>query len=203
MIKAAPSKKQPLLNAGTNKSNAATHENRRDAVSVITIENEETKVGVRERKKGHKFFFVCCDTKRAVIWLNTLILMVNVFTLTAAVVQTDRVKADGYVQAIIVRCCGMFVTFTTLLGAYWYSKSIVLVGLAFTCYQLTIAVFKCARYNWNGGYNEDGPLDVIVPAVWYTLLFYAEGAFISEVNDGIMSAETYKRRERYSCCCNC
>mmetsp|Transcript_12175 Transcript_12175/g.26267 ORF Transcript_12175/g.26267 Transcript_12175/m.26267 type:complete len:129 (+) Transcript_12175:1898-2284(+) len=128
--------------------------------------------------------------------------MVNIAILTAAVVS-DRERAEGYTQEIIVRGCGMFVTFTTLLGAYWYSKSIVLVGLAFTTYQLTVAVFKCARYNWDGGYNEDGLMDVIVPAVWYTLLFYAEGVFISEVNDGIMTPETYKRRERYSCCCNC
>jgi len=102
-------------------------------------------------------------------------------------------------RVMLVRGCGMFVTFATLLGAIWYSKSVVTVGLLFTCYQASVAVINLRKYNLNGG---NGRLEVIFPLVWSILNFYAQGVFISEVNDGIMSAETYKRREKYSCCCN-
>mmetsp|Transcript_31985 Transcript_31985/g.57816 ORF Transcript_31985/g.57816 Transcript_31985/m.57816 type:complete len:203 (-) Transcript_31985:384-992(-) len=200
MIQATPSKKVPLLNADIEDSNAASPEIRSASTrSAISLDNEDD--GFRERKQGHKLFFVCCDTKRAVLWLNTIELMLNIFILTAAV-MSDRAKAEGYNRAMIVRGCGMFVTFTTLLGAYWYSKSIVLVGLVHTCYQLTVAVFKITRFNWDGGYNEESELEVLLPIIWNSLLFYAEGMFISEVNDGIMSSQTYKRREMYSCCCD-
>lgn len=192
-------KKQPLLSAQLmdeiDKKNKASSPSDKSTLSVITLDEDES----FEKKKGHKLFFFCCDSKRAVIVLNTIVLMVNIMALTVAI----RRAAEGYEKAIVVRSCGMFVTITTILGAYWYSKTVVLVGLAFTCYMLTVAIIKVARHNWDGGYNEDGPLDVIVPVFWHALIFYAEAVFISECNDGIMSPETYKRRERYSCCCNC
>ena len=138
MIQATPSKKVPLLNPDIEDSNAASPEIRRPSTrSAISLDNNEED-GLPERKQGHKLFFVFCDTKRAVLWLNTIELMLNIFILTTAV-MSDRAKAEGYNKAMIVRGCGMFVTFTTLLGAYWYSKSIVLVGLEHTCYQLPTA----------------------------------------------------------------
>ena len=128
------------------------------------LDNE--KEGLRERKKAHRIFFVCCDTERTVLWLNTIILLLNMFKLTAAIMQSDRARSEGYTKAkaMIVSGCDMFVTFT-LLGAYWYSKSIIHVGLVHTCYQLTVPVFKVTRYNWERGYNEDGKLEVMLPVM--------------------------------------
>ena len=125
---------------------------------------------VREKKQGHKFFFLCCDTKRAVIFLNTAILLLNLFTFTAAAVQVDP-ETEGFYRAMVVRACGMFVTFSTLLGAYWYSKSVVLVGLIFTCYQLTAAIIKTVRYDWGLGseYNEDSKIQIVSP---YYIKYY-------------------------------
>ena len=166
-----------------------------------SAENEEPFIG-REKKKGHKFFFFCCDSKRAVIWLAMPMFMLNLMALTLGAVRGDP-SMEGYVQAMVVRGCGMFVMFTTILGAWWYNKIIVLVGLLFVCYQLTMAIIGISKYDWQSDYNEDGKLEILLPLVWNVLLFYAEAVFISEVNDGIMSDETYKRREKYSCCCNC
>lgn len=176
----------------------------KSTTSAITMDVDGDQV--REKKEGHKFFLICCDTKRAVLYLNSIVLLLNIFTLAVAVskaVSNDDPTADGFVKAIIIRSCGLFVTFTAILGAYWYSKSLVSVGLLFTCYQLTVATIGLARYNWTGGYNEDGKLEVLLPAVWYALMFYAEAAFVSEVHDGVMNHETYQRREKYSCCCTC
>ena len=163
-------------------------------------EHEEEGEYVYEAKRGHKFLFCCCDTKRAVIWLNYVVLLLNILTLTATIMNGNR-EADGFVKAIVMQSCGMFITFTALLGAYWYSKTIVGVGLIYACYHLTVGIMNMAKYNWTGD-NEDGKLVVILPFLWYILTFYAEAMFIVELHDGTMSPETYKSREKYSCCCD-
>lgn len=163
-------------------------------------EQEEEEEYVYEAKQGHKFLFCCCDTKRAVIWLNYIVLLFNILTLTAAIMNGNR-AADGFVKDMVMQACGMFITFTTLLGAYWYSMTIVGVGLIYACYHLTVGIMNMAKYNWTGD-NEDGKLVVILPFLWYILTFYAEAMFIVELHDGTMSPETYKSREKYSCCCN-
>lgn len=182
-----------------------------DVNDTVTVENvdggeaeqeveEEEEEYVYEAKQGHKFLFCCCDTKRAVIWLNYIVLLFNILTLTAAIMNGNR-AADGFVKDLVMQACGMFITFTTLLGAYWYSKTIVAVGLIYACYHLTVGIMNMVKYNWTGE-NEHGKLVVILPFLWYILTFYAEAMFIVELHEGIMSPETYKSREQYSCCCN-
>ena len=172
-------------------------------VETGAVDGSEGNTNEKEKKKGHKFFFFCCDSKRAGIMLNSFLLMLNLFTFTAIMVQANP-EAEGYVRAVTVRLCGMFVTFTTLLGFYYYSKSIILVGLTYCCYNLTMGIIALAKYDWQGlTQNEDGKLSVLFPVVMNVLIFYAEAVFVCEVNDGIMTPETYKRREKYSCCCNC
>lgn len=163
-------------------------------------EEEAEEEYVYQAKQGHKFLFCCCDTKRAVVWLNYIVLLFNILTLTAAIMNGNR-EADGFVKDMIMQGCGMFITLTTILGAYWYSKTIVGVGLIYACYHLTVGIMNMAKYNWTGD-NEDGKLVVILPFLWYILTFYAEAMFIIELHDGTMSPETYKTREKYSCCCN-
>jgi len=178
------------------------------ATSAVAMDIEDGEYQeVRERKKGHRFFLICCDTKRAVLYLNSAVFLLNIFTLAVAIskaVSSDFSMTEDFRKAIIIRTCGLFVMFAAILGAYWYSKTLVTVGLLFTCYQLTMATIGIVRYDWKeGGSNESGKLEVLLPAVWYTLMFYAETAFVSEVHSGIMSHETYRRREKYSCCCTC
>ena len=183
--------------------------NNNDSVRVSALDvdagdfSEGNNNNEKEKKKGDKFFLFCCDCKRAGIMLNSFLLMLNLFTFTAIMVQANP-EAEGYVRAVTVPLCGMFVTFTTLLGFYYYSKSIILVGLTYCCYNLTMGIIALTKYDWQGlTQNEDGKLSVLFPVVMNVLIFYAEAVFVCEVNDGIMTPETYKRREKYSCCCNC
>ena len=189
-------------NAGDVERGAGVIHGTEDQLEGGTERSDETNEEeyVYQAKLGHKFLFCCCDTKRAVVWLNYVVLLLNLLTFTAAIMQGNR-QADGFVKAMVMQACGMFITFTTLLGAYWYSKTIVSVGLIYACYHLTIGVMNMSKYNWTGE-NEDGKLVVILPFLWYLLTFYAEAMFIFEVHDGTMSPETYKSREQYSCCCN-
>jgi len=178
--------------------NNVEDDNRRSG--ILPIEQyglDEEGNGIKEKKKGHKLFFCCCDTKRAVIMLNTVILMLNVFTLTAMIVQVDP-ATEGYMRALIVRSCGVFITLSTLMGAYWYSKTIVLVGMLFCCYQMTMGTIKLTNFDWS---SEDAKLAVIFPVFWNVLIFYAEAAFVFDLSEGYITSQNYKEREEYSCCC--
>ena len=155
-------------------------------------------------KLGHKFLFVCCDTKRAVIILTSITILLNSLTFSSAMIKYDGTNAEGFNGAMVMLGCGIFVTFCALLGAFWYSKSVVAVGLLYTTYQLTMDIIGISKYDWSssgGGDDGGGKLAVLLPLIVNALIFYAEAMFISEVNDGIMSKGTYKARERYSCCC--
>ncbi|KAL3815622.1 hypothetical protein ACHAXA_007154 [Cyclostephanos tholiformis] len=164
--------------------------------------------GSGEDKVGHKFLLVCCDTKRAVIVLTSIALLLDAFAFSSTIIGHDAsTTTDGFATAMVVRGCGIFVTLCALLGAFWYSMHVVGVGLVYTTYQLTMDIVRIVGYDWSsggGGDDDDddgGKLVVLLPLVLNALIFYAEGTFISEINDGIMSKETYKTRERYSCCC--
>jgi len=153
-----------------------------------------------ERKQGHRFL-CCCDSKRAVIFLNLIMLLWCVFTFTFTVLRVDP-TTEGYIRLMTVRGSSLLVTLCTIMGAYWYSKSIVFIGLAFTCFLMVEAIIECVRYDWSpGGDNENGKLEVLAPLLWNVLIFYADAAFIAELADGTLTPENYKRRERFSCCC--
>ena len=122
--------------------------------------------------------------------------------------QTGRRQAGrAYLSAVVVARvgagCGIFITFATIVGAFWYSMTVVGVGLLFTSYQLTRGIIKVTKFSWTTTttMNSRGVVGVLLPVIINLLLFYAEGLFISEIGDGIMSHETYTSRERYSCCC--
>jgi hypothetical protein len=159
----------------------------------------------KEKKKGHKFLFFCCDSKRAVIILNTFMCILSSFVFTMALLNRDTSNSNdddisAFKQAMIIQGCGIFITFATILGAFWYSISVVCVGLLFTTYQLTMGIIKMTKFHWTYA-DTNSIVGVLLPVSINILLFYAEGLFISEISDGIMSDETYISRERYSFCC--
>ena len=141
------------------------------------------------------------------IVLTSTMLLLNALVLASAVIEHGGRGVEGFANAVVMQACGMLVTFCVLLGAFWYSIHVVVVGLVYAAYQLAIGIIRITRYDWDGGGGTDddgetGKLVVVLPFVMNALIFYAEAVFISEVNDGIISADTYKERERYSCCCN-
>mmetsp|Transcript_34801 Transcript_34801/g.83221 ORF Transcript_34801/g.83221 Transcript_34801/m.83221 type:complete len:260 (-) Transcript_34801:251-1030(-) len=207
-------------NSGSSGSGAATEHNQRNVAPEYEPPSEEggkksvdisTQTDSRKKKKrpkaeedhrkrGHRFL-CCCDSKRAVIYLNLIILLLNLFTFIVTVIKADPAM-EGYLRVMIIRGSGLVVTLCTILGAYWYSQGIVAVGLAFTCYLLAMSTLEVVRYDWTpGAYNEDPLIQIIFPLVWNCLIFYADAVFIVEVSDGTITPENYKRRERWSCCC--
>ena len=191
--KVAPDINEPLSEEVNNNVNRSTQ-------TAKKKKKKRSKAEEDHRKRGHRFL-CCCDSKRAVIYLNLIILLLNLFTFIVTLIKVDP-STEGYLRVMIIRGSGLLVTLCTIIGAYWYSHGIVAVGLAFTCYLLAMSTLEVARYDWSpGAYNEDPLIQVIFPLVWNCLIFYADAVFIVEVNDGTITPENYKRRERWSCCC--
>ena len=217
MFNKKSSKKEPLLNAEIEDSNARASETIKNASAVMgsmdIMQNEgktnsaidrhseqggggdEEEGATRQKKRGHRLFFCCCDSKRAVVWINMAILLLNLFTFTNTIMNVDS-ETEGYMQVLIIKGCGILVTLATIVGAFMYSKSIVFVGLMFACYQLSMALIKIVRNGEGGDDTNTAVLYLVINLV----NFYAEAVFISEVTDEVLTPETYKARER-SCCC--
>lgn len=216
MFNKKSSKKEPLLNAEIEDSNARASETIKSASAVMgsmgIMQNEgktnsaidrqseqgcddEEEGATRQKKRGHRLFFCCCDSKRAVVWINMAILLLNLFTFTNTIMNVDS-ETEGYMQVLIIKGCGILVTLATIVGAFMYSKSIVFVGLMFACYQLSMALIKIVRNGEGGDDTNTAVLYLVINLV----NFYAEAVFISEVTDEVLTPETYKARER-SCCC--
>ncbi|KAL3797748.1 hypothetical protein HJC23_000293 [Cyclotella cryptica] len=136
-----------------------------------------------ESKQGHKIFCCCCDSKRAVQIFNILAIISVVIMMTLlsvnkyADVEVD-VNGDPYADQELHE----------LKANYRYYMIAYAVGLG-----VYLIVLCQDEEGWIFGY-------IVWPIVWEMLYIYPHAVFISEINRGIMTPETYAR-ERHSCCC--
>jgi hypothetical protein len=189
-------------NNNTQKKSTGGPARKTQVEQLLTSDDESY---VYEEKKGHKLFFFLCDTKRAVLILSTL----NFFLLALTMARNFKnAKANGvafdisneFTKKFVTHACSLFVDCTTILGAMWYSVMIVAVGFSFDIYQLVVSSMSAAQ-NW-----VDDPeyiTTVGVLAALNVMNLYALGAFMWEVHKGVLTQETYQKREKYSCCCEC
>lgn len=210
------SQEEQMISQLSNRSRSSTRPNnnntqkkstggpaRKTQVEQLLTSDDESYV--YEEKKGHKLFFFLCDTKRAVLILSTL----NFFLLALTMARNFKnAKANGvafdisneFTKKFVTHACSLFVDCTTILGAMWYSVMIVAVGFSFDIYQLVVSSMSAAQ-NW-----VDDPeyiTTVGVLAALNVMNLYALGAFMWEVHKGVLTQETYQKREKYSCCCEC
>jgi len=160
---------------------------------------------VYEPKQGHNLFFFLCDSKRAVLILNTFDFFVLALSMTRGwkIAQANGVGFDmtnEFTKKFITQSCALFVNVSTILGAMWYSTSIVAVGFLFKCYQLVVSSMSAATY-WQT--DTEFVATVAVMAGLNVVSLYASGIFMWETYKGILTKETYQKREKYSCCCEC
>lgn len=211
------SQEEQMISQLSNRSRSSTRPNnnsqkksttnggpaRKTQVKQLLTSDDESYV--YEEKKGHKLFFFLCDTKRAVLILSTL----NFFLLALTMARNFKnAKANGvafdisneFTKKFVTHACSLFVDCTTILGAMWYSPMIVAVGFSFDVYQLVVSSMSAAQ-NWVD--NPEYITTVTVLAALNVMNLYALGAFMWEVHKGVLTKETYQKREKYSCCCEC
>eukprot|EP00804_Cyclotella_cryptica_P004464 CCRYP_006870-RB/>CCRYP_006870-RB protein AED:0.06 eAED:0.06 QI:134/1/1/1/0.66/0.5/4/537/183 len=168
-----------------------------------------------ESKQGHKIFCCCCDSKRAVQIFNILAIISVVIMMTLlsvnkyADVEVD-VNGDPYADQelhelkanyryyMIAYAVGLGVYLIVLCGASMYSPCLVSIAILYSLFNLANMIY----FGVTQGQDEEGWIFgyIVWPIVWEMLYIYPHAVFISEINRGIMTPETYAR-ERHSCCC--
>ncbi len=157
-----------------------------------------------EEKKGHRLFGFCCDSRRAVILVNSLSLILYICGLIAAVVPGSITCSA---QNIVAMLFNILFTVVIIFGAMKFIQATVLVGLLWElfiiCFWITGATAAIEGFDWSQQAPEARASTitfVVISIIWQFVNCYAEVVFVYEMWQGIMTPETYKREEQ-SCCC--
>mmetsp|Transcript_17877 Transcript_17877/g.25327 ORF Transcript_17877/g.25327 Transcript_17877/m.25327 type:complete len:274 (+) Transcript_17877:80-901(+) len=160
---------------------------------------------VYEPKQGHKLFFFLCDTKRALLILCSFDFFILALSMTRNLreARANGVAFDNsneFTKNFVTQGCALFIDMCTVVGTFWYSTVIVLVGFLYKIYQIVVSSMSAAQ-NWQN--DSLFVTTVSVLAGLNVLFLYAAGMFMWETHKGILTKENYQRREKYSCCCEC
>ena len=169
-----------------------------DATPLIDDDDWEIK-DADKTKKGRKFFGCCCDSRRAVIVTNILDIILCIILYICSAFQTSLSGLQ-----ITVWVVNQIWNTATILGAFYYSDIIVIMGVLWQLFKMSAIIYHFAEY-----YAPSKSLEERVALIFYLciaipliiLTIFANSLFAFEVRRNIMSKETYKKRERYSCCC--
>jgi len=157
-----------------------------------------------EGKKGHKFFGFCCDSRRAVIIVNMLSLVLFICGLIAAVVP-GSVTVDT--QNIVAMIFNILFTVAIIIGAMKFNESTIVMGLLWEIFIIFFWIIGAAstinRLDWGkepAGAQGGTIAFVVISIIWQFVNIYAEVMLVWEIKYGIITPETYKQQEQ-SCCC--
>ena len=150
-------------------------------------------------KKGRKFFGCCCDSRRAVIVTNSLDIILCIILYIYSAFQTSLSGLQ-----ISVWVVNQIWNTTTILGAFYYSDIIVIMGVVWQLFKISAIIIHFVEYYAPSKSQQERValivyLCIAIPFIILTI--YANSLFTFEVRQKIMSKATYKKRERYSCCC--
>mmetsp|Transcript_44231 Transcript_44231/g.94157 ORF Transcript_44231/g.94157 Transcript_44231/m.94157 type:complete len:178 (+) Transcript_44231:130-663(+) len=174
-----------------------------DSTPLIAIDGG----GAKEEKIGHKICGCCCDSRRAVIVLNVINIILTVIGMSIVVFANNSPDLDkalveqgisvedwekSYKIFMAVYSIDIVILTIVALGANLYNICSVGLGLIWALAYMTFSI-------WANGSNSTA-VTIAGAAISFLIKLYIYGVFISEVKDGIMTPETYPREE-FSCCC--
>ena len=164
-----------------------------------------------ETKQGSVCCGGCCDMRRAVFIVNiiyavlsaiALILLYSGSEFLIQQIDDDVIKEhfeDTKTISYIMAAIGMGVSLVGIWGAYTYN--ILAVGASALFIVVAYIVELSLAIQFSNSYDLPTPtLQIVINAVVDTLLVYPHVGLIREINNGIMTPETYPR-EKASCCC--
>ena len=150
----------------------------------------------RGKKQGHRVL-CCCDSRKAVILINLIGLLLVVAGLIAGGVQGTL---DGSIANIIAYCITILFYFIVMCSALQFHRCAVIVAMIWEIVAIVWLSVELilSRETLASQPNQEGLIIYLV--VFYVIrvfIIYAEWVYVSEVGKGIMSRETHDR-EKYS-----
>ena len=221
--------KNMKANKKANKNNKSVknnvkNSNDNDADNKVVIpngSNEQREEDIeREEKLGRTCFGFCCDMRRAVIIMSILGILFaigglvgdyvtiyvgaydnydddNVFNQEDKNNQLDRL----FVIDIVLRCINIIGYVLGIIGAIKYNSKLLKMNVVIIItYFITSTIMFIKTSNDIESY-EYGAIQMIGPIIGTVMGIYINKTLAKEINNGIMSIDTYKIREEHSCCC--
>jgi hypothetical protein len=156
--------------------------------------------GARQARQGHLCFGCCCDTRRAVIIVNSINMFVDVLgiissaTFSSAGFASDdeyrsalqsEIGGKAIVFSIVVLVLGMICQAAGIYGAHTFNKIGVTIGAiwyALECFRSIVFLN-------------------LVGAIISGFFCYPHIVFLQEMKAGIMTPEKYPDEETCCACC--
>lgn len=162
----------------------------------------------RETKRGHKCCGYCCDARRAVIIVNifSIIILVLIVSVIHASVnqikdnpdeydnddkQKDQLENNNWAVLYGIRFAFLVIFMGGIVGAIRYN--IYMIGLTGLLYILIfiVEIFLVLAAS----------LAAMLMALVAAFFLYPHVVLVQEIRTGIMTPDSYRVREKYSCCC--
>ena len=143
------------------------------------------------RRRGHTFLGCCCDTRRAVIIIDSILLVMAFISILASAAIPDSWLDDNEVDrhwrlyVIGYAIAGIVSLSTGIWGALRYKVWMIWVA---GVWHVIMAIIDLVSVS-------------LIGLILSGIFAYPHFVLASEIRRGIMEPETYKQREEHSCCC--
>lgn len=164
----------------------------------------------------------CCDYRRAVIIVDIIMIVLSILSLvtTPLIDAEDRYEYkdidddavldkldDTKVPLTVIAALGVVFFVAPLIGAIKYRSSMVMFGILWlvVSYISQVVIIVLNTNDADKLTNDDESVDTPVPGfvisfIVIALVIYPHAMLVRELQQGIMTKETYIR-EKHSCCC--
>lgn len=139
------------------------------------------------QKQGHKSYGGCCDTRRAVIIVNSINLFLIIINFLSLYIFSGSYNNNPYANRNVIHTMQLvriIVCIIGILGSMYYK--VYMIGLAAMMYILD-ALMNLIGFN-------------IIHLIISALFAYPHFFLMQEIKDNIMTVENYPNEE-HSCCC--
>ncbi len=142
---------------------------------------------IKDDKQGHRILG-CCDSRRAVITINSIALALS-FVGLLFVLNSD--SSNWVIISSCINCVFYFVVLGNVL-IFRYGVVIVAILWDVTIFILMIVSLIIGwRYDMNGIFRDTFKSYGVLVIIFTVHKIFAECAFVYEVRKGTMSRETY------------
>ena len=144
-----------------------------------------------DTKQGQRILG-CCDSRRAVIVINSIFLALACLGFILLGVSTPL-----SIGSIILSCISILIYIIVICSALQFQYVVVIVAIVWEVISLILLIVNMI-ISTDAGLATKETVSVNVLVIFLSLLIiYVECEYVSEVRKGIMSRETHSR-EKYS-----
>jgi len=144
----------------------------------------------KDDKQGHRVLG-CCDSRRAVIVINSILLALVFLDLLLL-----GVSYEIKIWTIIVIIVNILFYIIVIYSAVQFQYVGVIVAMIWNVVDIVLYIAYLIRLSIFGNTaSAEATVEIVFSILLFLLAIYAECVYVSEVRKGIMSSETHSREK--------